>query len=205
MGRTVLSAGARKDLILDAAQHLFVSKGFQATTVEDILTATGIAKGTLYYHFAGKDQVLAALIERTVARVAQHAQAIAASDLAPVQKFLSIVSGAQMTGGDADLTEQLHAPGNAEFHLQSNVAMVRALAPALTEVVEQGIEAGVFTTPQPREDVEIILVAGGMLTDEGIFVGDSDERPRRMMGVIGAAERLLGCQPGTFMTAMAGN
>ena len=54
MVRVSKPAAQRKDEILDAAQTLFVTKGYQATTIEDILKAVGIAKGTLYHHFPAR-------------------------------------------------------------------------------------------------------------------------------------------------------
>lgn len=204
MSRMVLKASERRDQILDTAQELFIGKGFRATTMQDILDRAGIARGTLYYHFAGKDQILTAMIDRAVAQTVAQAQAIADGDADPITKFFQVIGGAQMTGANQDLIEDLHAPGNAQFHLQSNVSMVRGLAPVLTQIVTEGVAAGVFTTPQPREDVEILLIAGGMLTDEGIFTGDAAERPRRLLGLIGAAERLLGCAPGALLGLLEG-
>ena len=52
----------RREEILDAAHTLFTTKGFQPTTMEDILRIVGIAKGTLYYHFPSKEQILRALV-----------------------------------------------------------------------------------------------------------------------------------------------
>ncbi len=60
-----LPAEERKNLILDQAQRLFVERGFAATTVEDILNRAGIAKGTLYHHFSGKEDIMRQLIART--------------------------------------------------------------------------------------------------------------------------------------------
>ncbi len=194
----------RKNQILDAAEHLFTTKGFQATTIEDILAATGIAKGTLYYHFSGKEEILTAIIDRTIEAVAARAQHIADGDADPLTKFVAILAGAQAPSTNAELTEQLHVAGNAEFHLQSNVAMVRGLTPCLVQVVIEGVSTGTFNTPQPLEDVEILLIAGGMLTDEGIFVGETSQRQRRLLGVIQAAERLLGCEPGALLTRLGG-
>ena len=43
--------------ILEAARELFNSKGFNATTINDLITATGMQKGSLYFHFSGKDEI----------------------------------------------------------------------------------------------------------------------------------------------------
>ena len=49
--RIVKEADERKNEILDAAARLFMEKGFDRTSANDILAAVGISKGTLYYHF----------------------------------------------------------------------------------------------------------------------------------------------------------
>jgi len=74
MTRTSKPAAQRRDEILDVAQNLFITKGVQATSVEDILKEVGIAKGTLYYHFSSKEEILRSLISRTTTRAAQQAQ-----------------------------------------------------------------------------------------------------------------------------------
>lgn len=48
--RIVKEAEERKNEILDVAERLFVSKGFDNTSTNDILNEIGIARGTLYYH-----------------------------------------------------------------------------------------------------------------------------------------------------------
>lgn len=55
---------AREDAILDAALHVFATKGFHAATIRDIARRAGIADGTLYNHFANKEALLPALFER---------------------------------------------------------------------------------------------------------------------------------------------
>ena len=55
MPRIHRPAAQRREEILDAAHTLFTTKGFQPTTMEDILGIVGIAKGTLYYHFPSKE------------------------------------------------------------------------------------------------------------------------------------------------------
>lgn len=62
--RVVKEAAIRKNEILDAAEHLFVTKGFDKTSTNDILSEVGIARGTLYYHFKSKEEILDALIMR---------------------------------------------------------------------------------------------------------------------------------------------
>ena len=117
--------------------------------MEDILNEVGIAKGTLYYHFASKEEILRGLISRTTAQIAEKARAIADTDAPVADKFLAVAATARVEEPERGLAEEFHAAGNAEFHVLSLVEGVRVLAPILTEIVEQGIAEGVFSTEHP--------------------------------------------------------
>ena len=68
MARTVNVAEqtARRDAILDAAQRLILSKGYERLTVQDILDDLQISKGAFYHYFDSKPAVIEALTERLV-------------------------------------------------------------------------------------------------------------------------------------------
>ena len=83
---------------------------------------------------------------------------------------------------------------------------IDALAPILATIIEQGVREQVFGTPQPLEDSETILTAAFVLPDQALFAQHGPEViQRRLLGVVNAAERLLGCAPGTLSTALAHN
>lgn len=63
---TVASTLSPRDQVLDAAGRLFVTRGFAATSTREIAEKVGIRQASLYYHFAGKDEILAALLARTL-------------------------------------------------------------------------------------------------------------------------------------------
>src|SRR4249920_1432775 len=55
--------GAAREKILRAARKLFVRRGFDATTMQDIVTAAGTSIGNLYFYFPNKDELLGTLAE----------------------------------------------------------------------------------------------------------------------------------------------
>ena len=59
----------RRDRILDAAAHCFSSAGYEGTSVRDISTAAGILPGSMYYHFASKEEVLGAVHDEGLRKV----------------------------------------------------------------------------------------------------------------------------------------
>ncbi|MCL2318498.1 MAG: TetR/AcrR family transcriptional regulator, partial [Treponema sp.] len=64
--RIVKEPEIRKNEILDAAEKLFGHKGYGSATINDILGMVNIAKGTFYYYFKSKEDVLDALVERRI-------------------------------------------------------------------------------------------------------------------------------------------
>lgn len=54
----------RKDQILDAASEVFAQKGVYGSTMDDIVEKSGLSKGSLYWYFKGKDDILISIFER---------------------------------------------------------------------------------------------------------------------------------------------
>lgn len=65
-------AEIRREELMDAAQALFLEKGFAATSVDEIVKRADVAKGTFYLQFKTKEDVLVALRERFVATFCEH-------------------------------------------------------------------------------------------------------------------------------------
>ena len=198
MPRIHRPAAQRREEILDAAHTLFTTKGFQPTTMEDILRIVGIAKGTLYYHFPSKEQILKALVLRIVHQVEQQAREIATSSAPAADKLAAIMSAMRLVDTETKLVDQFHAPGNAEFHLLSITAMIEHLTPVLAEVITQGVSEGTFTTERPRDAIEVLLSASGILLDQDIMKPSPAELARRRESLIWACETLLGAEPGSL-------
>ena len=202
MPRTHRPAAQRREEILNAAYTLFTTKGFQPTTMEDILKVVGIAKGKLYYHFPSKEQILKALVLRIVGQVEHQTRKIADSQAPALEKLVAIMTAMRVEDAEAEIVEQFHAPGNAEFHLLSITAMIEHLTPILADVVAQGVSEGVFSTDRPYDAVELLLSASGILLDHDIMDASPAELARRRESLIWASETLLGARPGS-LTSLA--
>ncbi|AJS57254.1 TetR/AcrR family transcriptional regulator [Paenibacillus sp. IHBB 10380] len=62
MNKKKLQSEQTKKKVADASRALFVQKGYKATSIEDIVTATGSSKGNIYYHFKSKEGLFLYLI-----------------------------------------------------------------------------------------------------------------------------------------------
>jgi len=190
----------RKGEILDAAELLFGSKGYSRTTINDILQEVGIAKGTFYYHFQSKEEVMDAIVMRYIDSGVEAALSISSEpSLNAHEKLFRIVAG-NNPGSDRKerMIDQLHQVNNAEMHQKSLVETIVRLTPVLTDVVEQGIKEGAFRTDYPKETVEFLLVSSQFLFDEGIFQWEPEELAKKATAFVTIMESALGAESGSF-------
>ena len=191
---------ARKNEILDTAKLLFMERGYEQTTISDILTVSGIAKGSLYYHYKSKEDVLDGVLHRMTEQVAAAAIAVAGDPaMTAHEKMLRIIPAVSISESSNErMIQELHSPANALLHQKSIAQTIRAVAPIIAGVVEQGISEGIYRTRYPLETVEILLVASQFIFDEGIFQWTPDEMAARMTAFIRITETVLGAEEGSF-------
>lgn len=183
----------RKNEILDTAEKLFYTKGYEKCTINDILKEVEIAKGTFYYYFKSKKEVMDAIVQRyTDIIIGRANETINKNDITPEEKminvFLSMKIGDKV---DSQMINEIHKADNALFHQNILTQMVTALAPALVKVIEEGIEKKVWRCRYPLQYMQIFLVASLTLTDEGIFELDGDSQTELMAALISILERML--------------
>ncbi|MDR0851125.1 MAG: TetR/AcrR family transcriptional regulator [Clostridiales Family XIII bacterium] len=202
--RVVKEGKERRNEILDAAGALFASKGYDKATVNDILDAVKIGKGTFYYYFKSKEEVLDAIISRRGDEGIAAAEKIAATPALTAQEKLLKVILAQKpdTESRKQLIEVLHEVNNTQMHQKILVDMTLRLSPILAGVALQGIQEGVFDTPFPLESVELLLVSAQTIFDDANFRWTQEEMATRVKAFLCAMERVLGAKAGS-LSAMA--
>ena len=198
---------ASKQKILDVAESLFMEKGYEDTTINDIVSVSGIAKGSLYYHYKSKEDVLDGIIARITEQIVTAAKAVAGNPALPAhEKMLRIIPSVNITYSPYErMIRELHRPSNALLHQKSIAQTLHAVAPVMADVVAQGIQEGVYHTKYPLETVEILLVAGQFIFDEGIFQWTPDEMAMRMKAFVHLTETVLGAEPGSFLFLAGGH
>ncbi|MEK5493944.1 TetR/AcrR family transcriptional regulator [Paenibacillus sp. FSL R7-0297] len=204
--RIVKEAEIRRNEILDAAEALFGQKGFDGTSTGDILSKVGIARGTLYYHFKSKEDIMDALIERTNVNILGAAQHIAADKSIPViDRILRVVMALNISGGSGSSTEimeHIHKPQNALMHQKIQKAIISGVPPILTPIICEGIEQGIFNTQYPYECMEMVVIYANTIFDDDMVEMTDEVRMSRVLAFISNVERLLGAESGSLMSVM---
>lgn len=190
----------RRNEIIDVSGRLFSTKGYSKCTINDILDAVGIAKGTFYYYFKSKEEVLDAIIERVIEIVVAKAEVVASNpELSPVMKMLNTILSMRIESEvDSHLMEELHKPENALMHQKSLSSMVARVTPVLANIVKEGIDQGLFKSDFPTQYMQIFLTASITLLDDGIFQVRPEEQQMTFRALIALLEKMLGVTDETF-------
>jgi TetR/AcrR family transcriptional regulator len=161
---------------LEAAAAVFADRGFEATRVEDLAEATGVPRATLYYYFAGKEDLLAWLLRQTLAAEAE-AVTEAASGPGDARRRLEQVVRAQlgiMADNPATCRALLAESGRVGRIPEIAAAVETGFYAPLRRLLEEGAADGSL---QAMEDPETVVAAiYGALTIAGLHYLLADNR-----------------------------
>lgn len=201
--RIVKEAEERKNEILDVAERLFGTKGFDGTSTTDILNEIGIARGTLYYHFKSKEDILDAMIERMTGSLVAKAREIAGEKDVPVLRRLTRMMMALNVDSSLghEIMEQVHKPQNALMHQKMQERLLAGVSPIAASLLEEGIAQGICQTEYPAEVAEMTLLYSNTVFDT-LATHSEEERQRKIAAFIYNLERLLGMEKGSMREAI---
>jgi AcrR family transcriptional regulator len=155
---------ARRTQILDAAVRCFARRGYYETTIEDLVTETGLSRGALYLYYPSKEAMYLAISERWGCGLEEAIRARLTPDLSPasILQVLIEVNGEHVQA-EADACRILMEGWNLAYYiptLAERKAQQQAHSvAALSQLLRAGIEAGEFRTDMQVETQARILMA----------------------------------------------
>ncbi|GAS81954.1 TetR/AcrR family transcriptional regulator [Paenibacillus amylolyticus] len=192
MTRVSKNPQERKNEILTVAMELFNSKGYEDTSVSEIVRKVGVSQGTFYNYFQSKEDVLHAACERTLAsRLEAIHHLVENSELNAREKIIRIFMDATPDEHDEDVFEYLHKESNSTLHQKWIVIEINALIPYIKKIVQQGAEEGEFLAQQPELKAEFLLVGAAFWLDRGVFTWNEQEYLERKNALNGIIDQLL--------------
>lgn len=162
----------RKQVIVSAAEKLFYEKGFENTSVQDVLNETGISKGGFYHHFESKLKLLEEICDQRTERSFQYAcQAVEQCEGDAVRKMNLIFDiGSFFTEKDLEyvglVMHVIYRDGCVQLRDMMRQLRIRYYNPLLTQIIHQGMREKCFYTPHPDGVGRLILMLNNDLTDE---------------------------------------
>lgn len=175
----------RREELMDAAQRLFLEKGFAATSVAEIVDAADVAKGTFYLYFQTKDDVLAALRVRFIERFCKKIDAAnAAASSRPWTQRLDIWMQSCVEGYLDYIP--LHDLVFYQFQpAKRGMKRANPVVSRLSSFLEQGRAAGAFSFDDARLAAVMLCNAMHGAVDDCLADGSPVDR-QKLVGAVTA-------------------
>lgn len=178
--------------ILSAAQRLFLEKGYEETTIQDIVDALGgMTKGAVYHHFKSKEEILDAVSDRMFLANNPFEAVRGRTDLNALQKMREAIrlnqadeDRARMTASAVPLTR------NPRLLLEMIESNRRILTPYYRELLEEGNRDGSLHTEYPRELAELLPFLTSVWLMPAVFPASKEEIRRKFAFLRDMLERL---------------
>ncbi len=161
--------------ILDAAKELFLSKGYEATAITDIMEAAGGAKGMFYRFFQSKEEVIHALGDQMFFTNNPFEEVRKRSDLNGLQKIREVLALDRADTEREEINIQAVSILKDPHILAAAVAANRrVLTPLWYELIEEGRRDGSIRTEYPKELSELLPLVNFWLLPS-VFPADAEE------------------------------
>ena len=202
----------KKYEIIRTAEDMFYEKGYENTTVQDIIDAIGLSKGGFYHHYASKEQLLDEICDKKATSAYLHAlEAVARETDDTVAKFNALFEKNNLW--QEENKEFIGLLINVAYH-SNNLLMrerlkaktVEKLLPLMQKIVQEGADRKLFYTVFPLDVCRIILNISNSLSDElAQYILSCGYRGPDMSGIIrildvyrNVVERLLDAPYGSI-------
>lgn len=172
-------------LILDVAARLFLEKGYEYTSLQDIIdNLGGLSKGAIYHHFKSKDDILVTIIDRMSQESNQMLYEIQnRTDLSGKDKLKTIFKASISRPIQNDIFRI--SPDFKKNHKLLALMLddtINEVAPNYIQpIIEQGIRDGSIQTEYPRQLAELILLALNIWINPMIFDNSLEETRGKFM------------------------
>ena len=178
--RIVKEHDERETEILDIAEKLFYTQGYDKTPISDVIDAVGIAKGTFYYYFNSKADLLDKIMDRQAKKIDEIIDRVLEEPEADaIEEFNNIWAAiGSYKAKERDvmimLVRAMYSDENIILRTKLTRIRVKTVAPRIARVISRGINEGLFHVDNPEITAEIIMSMGTYLGDEfaSLFLED---------------------------------
>lgn len=182
---------ARKEAIIETAERLFYLKGYENTSVQDVLDELKLSKGGFYHHFESKLSLLEAICERrTFSAFEASEKAVRNPKLNAIDKLNLIFGMSSIFNQDsmdfiALMLRVAYHDGAVMLREQTKLVSMRLMQPLVDEVIQEGLRENLFFVKYPESIGSLLLLLGHNMTDKISFtLSHADDDPECMNQII---------------------
>ena len=169
--------------ILEVAQKLFLEKGYDKTTIQDIVDELGgLTKGAIYHHFKSKEDIMGKLNEKMFCDNSPLAIVKQRQDLNGLQKLREAIRMQSKDMVRAALNAQSILILKNPYILASMIESSRKwVSPVLCELIEEGNRDGSIQTAYAKELSEVVQLLTGLWMAPSIYPTTAEEMQRKLV------------------------
>lgn len=183
----------RKNELIKIAYELFVTKGYENTSVDEIIAKAKIAKGTYYYHFESKEQMLEEVINMMIDNGIERAKQVVNSNLKLEEKLVYTILDLRVSKEERSVQNAIHTKENIILHKKINDKIIDEATPLISSIVKEAKKDGLFIMDDNVEErVRMTLILSNEMFDHTKVTKESIEV------FIDTLEKIYGAKKGTL-------
>ncbi|MGN0633956.1 MAG: TetR/AcrR family transcriptional regulator [Oscillospiraceae bacterium] len=191
----------KRELILKSAEELMSATSVDNVSISRIAKNAGIGKGSVYYYFQSKEEIIAEVISNSYKKALSEYFSDMKSELPALEKikrlFLSIIK--KQFGDDRkNLIIALNLHDSPMLHNKMKLTAIEVVSPVLSGLLYQGIEEGTINCEAPEESAEMIVAVISFLFDPSLFPTDERKMQSKLKLLAKVLETCLQTSPGSF-------
>ncbi|MCT4543164.1 MAG: TetR/AcrR family transcriptional regulator [Vallitalea sp.] len=194
------NAIVRKQEIMETALKLFISKGYEKTSTNDIIEELNLSRGGLYHHFSSKEEILDTAITTLLRSEKERVESVISN------KKLSAIDKLKIVIGFDSSSQPMFNNIMALAHTKDNPTLITTLlkkkleiiTPLFTNIIKQGINEGTFNCKYPHEVSKISIILSTILFTDTIIQMSIYEYEKMIKTFQMISELMIGVEPGTF-------
>ncbi|MCI5605135.1 MAG: TetR/AcrR family transcriptional regulator [Clostridia bacterium] len=191
----------KRNLILDSAERLMFVMPDKDITINLIAKEAEIGKGSIYYYFRSKDEIINAVIERCYKKAIHEYFRAVNNYLTAVEKikclFQSMIKK-EFHDNQQNFIIALHLNEDILLHNKMKQVAIDEVSPILTEILKQGVAEGSMLTDTPEESAEIIVGVLTFLLDDFSSTIDTHRTYNKLKILANVLETCLRTAEGSF-------
>lgn len=193
----------KTDIILNSAEELMcgMTNPVRDITVDMIAKNAGIGKGSIYYYFKSKDEIIDAVIERSYSLAIREYFANAGGQSSVMEKLKTLfrsILAEEFKDSSKNVILPLHVQDDLLLHHKMMMTAIRTVSPILTAILAEGQADGSIHTEAPKESAEMIVAMLTFLLDISFFPADNESTYRKLKLYANVLETCLKTEKGSF-------
>ncbi len=191
------------DIILNSAEELMcgMKDPGKEITVDMIAKNAGIGKGSIYYYFKSKDEIVDAVIERCYSfAIRDYFENInkCSGTFEKLKMLFRSILKQEFKDNSKNVIISLHLQNDLVLHHKMMITAIKTVSPILMEILIQGQKEGDIHTDSPKESSEMIVAMLTFLLDNSFFPSDNESVYRKLKLYAQVLETCLKTEKGSF-------